>query len=96
MRQTDLIFNPKGWRICHNFQVDELRTKHEHKPMNQWPRTIPFDLKKRLEALREYRSAPSVQSEWGEIFDWLEKHGVEPPEHPLPTEPELGGPVGHV
>ncbi|WP_162896874.1 hypothetical protein [Ruegeria sp. AD91A] len=62
--------------------------------MKKWPRTIPYDLKCRLEQLREYRSTLSIQTQWGEVLEWLEKHGVEPPDHALPTEPELRGPVG--
>ncbi|WP_058275850.1 hypothetical protein [Ruegeria atlantica] len=63
--------------------------------MKRWPRTIPYDLKCKLENLRENRSAPSLQDDWSAIFEWLTKHDVQPPEHPLPTEPELRGPVGH-
>ncbi|WP_170425682.1 hypothetical protein [Ruegeria arenilitoris] len=62
--------------------------------MTTWPRTIPFDLKKRLETQQQYRSLPSLQSQWTEIREWLEKHGVEAPEG-LPVEPEISGPVGH-
>ncbi|NOD92489.1 hypothetical protein GS636_06795 [Ruegeria sp. HKCCD4884] len=63
--------------------------------MNKWPRTIPYDLRCRLETLLEYRDAPSIQTQWGTILEWLEHHGVTPPDHALPVEPELKGPVGH-
>ena len=63
--------------------------------MRKWPRTIPIDLRCKLESLREYRSAPSLQDDWGAVFEWLNKLGVEPPEHPLPTEPETTDPIGH-
>ncbi|WP_170746512.1 hypothetical protein [Ruegeria lacuscaerulensis] len=62
--------------------------------MTKWPRTIPYDLRCKLEGLREYRSAPSLQDDWGAIFEWLHKHDIQPPDHDLPTEPEIGGPVG--
>ncbi|WP_170782402.1 hypothetical protein [Ruegeria lacuscaerulensis] len=63
--------------------------------MRKWPQTIPYDLRCKLESLRQYRSPPSVQDDWSAVFEWLNKHGVEPPDHPLPTELELKGPVGH-
>ncbi len=63
--------------------------------MKQWPRTIPFDLKKMLGRLREYRSPPSEQDDWGAIFECLNHRGVEQPDHALQMEPELLGPGGH-
>ncbi len=45
--------------------------------MTEWPRTIPFDLKCKLEQLQEWRSKPSLQDEWTTIREWLTKHGVE-------------------
>lgn len=63
--------------------------------MKKWPRTIPYDLRCRLEALHEYRDAPSLQSQWATIYEWLEKHDVTPPDGPLPTDPEIRAPIGH-
>ena len=55
-----------------------------------WPHTIPADLRRRLDAVLSLRSvaAPEV---WGEIRDWLVKHGVEAP-GALPEEPPMSGP----
>ncbi|AXT26612.1 hypothetical protein D1823_08475 [Ruegeria sp. AD91A] len=63
--------------------------------MKKWPRTTPYDLKCKLECLREYRSKPSLQDDWVAVFEWLIQHGIEPPDQALPTEPELRGPVGY-
>lgn len=63
--------------------------------MRKWLRTIPRDQRGNLESLREYRSALSLQDDWGAIFEWLNMQSVEPPEHPLPTEPEATYPIGH-
>ncbi len=56
--------------------------------MTEWPRTIPFDLKCKLEQLQEWRSKPNLQDEWATIREWLTKHGVTAPDV-LPRESEL-------
>ncbi|NOD62133.1 MULTISPECIES: hypothetical protein [unclassified Ruegeria] len=76
-------------------RLTRFGTKTEHLVMKKWPHTIPHDLKCKLESLREYRSKPSLQDDWAAIFEWLNAHNVQPPDHALPTEPELKGPVGH-
>jgi hypothetical protein len=55
-----------------------------------WPNTIPADLRRRLDAVLSLRSvgAPEV---WGEVRDWLIKHGIEAPAQ-LPEEPLMSGP----
>lgn len=49
-----------------------------------WPNNIPVDLRRRLDAVLSLRScgAPEV---WGEVRDWLIKHGIEAPER-LPED----------
>ncbi|WP_170794304.1 hypothetical protein [Ruegeria sp. HKCCD7221] len=56
--------------------------------MTEWPRTIPFDFKCKLEQLQEWRSKPSLQDEWTTIREWLTKHEVSAPDV-LPRESEL-------
>jgi hypothetical protein len=43
-----------------------------------WPNSIPPDLRRRIESVLSMRShgAPEV---WGELRDWLIKHGVQAP-----------------
>jgi hypothetical protein len=55
-----------------------------------WPNTIPADLRRRLESVLSQRS-PGAPELWGEVRDWLIKHGVEAPDR-LPEEPPLTGP----
>ena len=53
-----------------------------------WPNTIPADLRRHLDAVLSQRSvgAPDI---WGEVRDWLIKHGVEAPER-LPEDVRPG------
>jgi hypothetical protein len=44
-----------------------------------WPQTVPPDLRARLEDVLGQRSHGAAEI-WGEIRDWLVKHGVEPPD----------------
>jgi hypothetical protein len=43
-----------------------------------WPQTVPPDLRPRLEDVLGQRSHGPAEI-WGEIRDWLVKHGVEAP-----------------
>lgn len=52
-----------------------------------WPHTIPADLRRMIENALGRRSVGSPEI-WGEVRDWLIKHGVEAPDHPLPEEPK--------
>ena len=58
--------------------------------MPDWPQQIPPDLARALAELDLRRDPPSDQDRWGEIRDWLVKHGAEAPEG-LPVAPELPG-----
>lgn len=58
--------------------------------MNNWPQQIPPDLARALADLDLRRDPPGDQDRWGEIRDWLVKHGVEGPDG-LPVAPELPG-----
>lgn len=54
-----------------------------------WPRRIPPDLRKRLEAVLSYRDVETADL-WTEVRDWLVEHEVEAPERlpeaaPLPA-----------
>lgn len=51
--------------------------------MPDWPNTIPEDLRKRMASTLTARSVGPAEL-WGDVREWLIKHGVEPPEHPLP------------
>ena len=63
--------------------------------MPAWPRTIPQDLKHKLDALEGFRNPPGHQDRWGAIREWLEGHGLDAPAG-LPETPELpGGDPGH-
>ncbi len=86
---------PKRRRGVFIFSVDLCENKSRTFAMRKWPRTIPYHLKCKLEQQQEYRSKPSLQDQWATVLEWLETHGVEAPAHPLPREPELGGPPGH-
>lgn len=55
-----------------------------HAPMS-WPQSIPPDLRRALEGVLSTRSHGPAEI-WGEVRDWLEKHGVEAPER-LPEDP---------
>lgn len=55
-----------------------------------WPNTIPADLRPRLDAALSRRSVGAAEL-WGEVRDWLIKHGVEAPER-LPEDPAPSGP----
>ncbi|UWQ77387.1 hypothetical protein [Leisingera sp. M658] len=63
--------------------------------MEDWPQTIPQDLKQMLEALEEYRNPPGNQDRWGAIREWLAGLGIDAPEG-LAVEEELPGvDLGH-
>lgn len=49
-----------------------------------WPRTCPPDLRLRLDEVLSTRSHGPAEI-WGEVYDWLVKHQVEPPER-LPED----------
>lgn len=49
--------------------------------MASWPKTIPTDLRNRVEEVLGYRTRPSGQDVWAAVYEWLEAHGVEPPPH---------------
>lgn len=51
--------------------------------MRIWPNNIPADLRRRLDATLSQRSV-NAATVWGDVVDWLRKHEVEPPDHPLP------------
>lgn len=61
--------------------------------MPNWPNRIPADLAHALAELDRRRDPPGDQDRWGEIRDWLIKHGVEAPEE-LPMDPELPRAIG--
>jgi hypothetical protein len=44
-----------------------------------WPNNIPPDLRRLLESVLSYRSVGAAEV-WGEVRNWLIKHGVEAPE----------------
>lgn len=46
--------------------------------MSSWPKSIPPDLRKRVEQVLGYRTRPTRQDVWGAVHEWLEFHGVEP------------------
>lgn len=48
--------------------------------MTRWPHSIPEDLRHRLASAMTARSYGPPEL-WGEIREWLIKHGVEPPEN---------------
>lgn len=56
-----------------------------------WPNTIPEDLRRILSGTLATRSVGPAEV-WGDLRDWLIRHGVEPPAHPLPEyrPPERG------
>ena len=47
--------------------------------MASWPKTIPPDLRNRVEVVLGYRTRPTGQDVWGVVQEWLEAHKVEPP-----------------
>ena len=47
-----------------------------------WPSNIPADLRHRLDAVLSLRSCGAAEV-WGEVRDWLIKHGVEGPDRLL-------------
>ena len=44
-----------------------------------WPHNIPPDLRKRINDVLGQRSQGAAEI-WGQVRDWLEHHGVQPPE----------------
>ncbi|GAB5438252.1 hypothetical protein [Falsiruegeria mediterranea] len=51
----------------------------------RWPSTIPFDLRNRIDGLAERRGNMLSADVWTEIREWLERHGVDAPDHHLPA-----------
>ncbi len=49
-----------------------------------WPKTVPDDLSRKLEAVLGYRNRPAPQDVWGAVLEWLEANEVEVP-------PRFGG-----
>lgn len=49
-----------------------------------WPNSIPADLRRTLDGTLSQRGVGSAQV-WGDVRDWLIKHGVEAPKI-LPEE----------
>lgn len=43
-----------------------------------WPKTVPDDLRRKLEAVLGYRNRPAPQDVWGAVLEWLESIDVEP------------------
>ncbi|WP_170789694.1 hypothetical protein [Ruegeria lacuscaerulensis] len=56
--------------------------------MKRWPMTIPYDLRCKLKSAREMRCTRGPQDDWLVVKEWLEAHGIEPPDYVLPQEPE--------
>lgn len=50
-----------------------------------WPASIPYDLRRAWERLEGQRARTTDADRWTEVRDWLIAHGIEPPDHPLPT-----------
>ena len=44
-----------------------------------WPKTVPDDLRHKLEAVLGYRNRPAPQDVWGAVVEWLEAENVEVP-----------------
>lgn len=55
-----------------------------------WPNTIPADLRCMIDSALSHRSVGAAEV-WGEVRDWLIKHGVEAPDR-LPEDPSPSGP----
>lgn len=60
-----------------------------HCHMMTWPKSVPPDLKKRLDEVLSFRTFGPAEV-WGEVRDWLVAHGVEAPDK-LPEDPPLDG-----
>jgi hypothetical protein len=60
----------------------------------KWPNTIPEDLRKRMDATLSQRTTSSATL-WGDVVEWLIKHDVPAPDHPLPEAEEIQGKTGH-
>jgi hypothetical protein len=52
-----------------------------------WPKTVPDDLRRKLEAVLGYRNRPAPQDVWGVVLEWLEAREVEPTERAERLEP---------
>lgn len=50
-----------------------------------WPRSIPEDLRRRLEGVMGYRSFGPAEI-WDTLREWLESEGIDPPFKP-PLKP---------
>ena len=44
-----------------------------------WPKTVPDDLRRKLEAVLGYRNRPEPQDVWGAVLEWLESKGIAMP-----------------
>lgn len=44
-----------------------------------WPKTVPDDLRRKLEAVLGYRNRPAPQDIWGAVLEWLEATELESP-----------------
>lgn len=44
-----------------------------------WPKTVPDDLRRKLEAVLGYRNRPAPQDVWGAVLEWLETNQVQSP-----------------
>jgi hypothetical protein len=44
-----------------------------------WPKSVPDDLRRKLEAVLGYRNRPAPQDVWGAMLEWLQEIGVEMP-----------------
>lgn len=42
-----------------------------------WPKTVPDDVRRRLEAVLSYRNRPAPKDVWGAVLEWLEAGGAE-------------------
>ena len=45
-----------------------------------WPKTVPDDLRRKLEPVLGYRNRPAPQDVWGAVLEWLEEERVNAPE----------------
>ena len=51
-----------------------------------WPKKVPDDLRRKLEAVLGYRNRPAPQDVWGAVLEWLETNEVEVPSGPEPDQ----------
>lgn len=65
------------FRRC--FQLADVPVTFRDMP---WSKTVPDDLRRKLEAVLGYRNRPEPQDVWGAVLEWLEAEGVKPVEKP--------------